>query len=213
MAHTTPFTGELAAAADWTADHMPWPEMMAGRAEARLLEALIVAGGARRALEIGTFTGVGALAMAAALPEGGRVTTLEIDPDMAAVARRHFAASPFGDRIDLILGDALTTLAELDGPFDLAWIDARKPDYTAYYEAILPKLSPRGVIAADNLFQDGSALRPDRTDSQTRSILEFARHVQEDERVHNVLLTIADGVMLAWRAPRATARPGRPDRV
>jgi predicted O-methyltransferase YrrM len=186
-AHTTPFTGALAAAADWTADHTSSPSMMAGRSEARLLEALIVAGGARRVLEIGAFTGVGALAMAAALPEGGRVITLEVDPDRAAVARRHFDASPYADRIELIVGDALETIAGLDGPFDLVWIDAWKSDYPAYYDAVLPKLAPRGVIAADNLFQPSSR--------------EFADRVQADERVHNVLLTIGDGVMLAWRAP------------
>jgi predicted O-methyltransferase YrrM len=203
FAHTTPFTGALSAAAEWTADHMPSPEMMAGGPEARLLEALIVAGGARRVLEIGTFTGVGALAMAAALPDGGRLTTLEVDTDAAAIAQRHFDASPYRDRIELIIGDALTTLAQLDGPFDLVWIDAWKPDYPAYYDAVVPKLSPRGVIAADNLFYGGSALRPESADAPTLGIREFARRVQADERVRNVLLTIGDGVMLAWPAPRA----------
>jgi caffeoyl-CoA O-methyltransferase len=185
--HTTPFTGAVAAAAGWTSDHAPSPSMMAGVPEARLLEALIVAGGAQRVLEIGAFTGVGALAMAAALPEGGRVVTLEVDPDSAAVARRHFDASPYADRIELIVGDALETIAKLDGPFDLVWIDAWKSDYPAYFDAVLPKLAPRGVIAADNLF------RPDAR--------EFADRVQADARVHNVLLTVGDGVMLAWRAP------------
>ena len=199
--HTTPFTGALAAAADWTTDHAPSPSMMAGVPEARLLEALIVAGGARQVLEIGAFTGVGALAMAAALPEGGRVITIEVDPDTAAIARRHFDASPYANRIELIVGDALATIGELDGPFDLVWIDAWKSDYPAYYDAVLPKLAPRGVIAADNLFQGGSALRTDRSDEMTAGIREFARRVQADERVHNVLLTIGDGVMLAWRAP------------
>jgi caffeoyl-CoA O-methyltransferase len=185
--HTTPFTGALAAAAGWTADNAASPSMMAGVPEARLLEALIVAGGAQRVLEIGAFTGVGALAMAAALPEGGRVITLEVDPDTAAIARRHFDASPYAARIELIVGDALQSIAALDGPFDLVWIDAWKSDYPAYFDAVLPKLAPRGVIAADNLF------RP-----QAR---EFADRVQADERVHNVLLTVGDGVMLAWRAP------------
>jgi caffeoyl-CoA O-methyltransferase len=186
-AHTSPFTGGLAQAAGWTAEKTPHPSMMAGVPEARLLEALIVAGGARRVLEIGAFTGVGALAMAAALPEDGRVITLEVDPDTAAIARRHFDASPYADRIELIVGDARTTIARLDGPFDLVWIDAWKSDYPAYYDAVLPKLAPRGVIAADNLFRPESR--------------EFADRVQADERVHNVLLTVGDGVMLAWRAP------------
>ena len=199
--HTSPFTGALAAAAGWTADHTQSPSMMAGVPEARLLEAQIVAGGARRVLEIGAFTGVGALAMAAALPDGGRVITIEVDPDTAAIARRHFDASPYADRIELIVGDGLKTIADLDGPFDLVWIDAWKSDYPAYYDAVLPKLAPRGVIAADNLFQGGSALRADRSAEITAGIREFARRVQADERVHNVLLTIGDGVMLAWRAP------------
>jgi caffeoyl-CoA O-methyltransferase len=198
---TSPFAGAVAGAAAWTQDNTPAPDMMAGLAEARLLEALIVVGGARRVLEIGTFTGVGALAMAAALPPDGRVTTLEVDERSAAVARRHIDASPYADRVELIVGDALETIGALDGPFDLVWIDAWKSDYPAYYEAVLPKLSPRGVIAADNLFRDGEALEEDAEDPSTVGIREFARRVQADERVHNVLLTIGDGVMLVWRPP------------
>jgi caffeoyl-CoA O-methyltransferase len=199
--HTSPFTDDLAGAAAWTRSHTSWPGMMAGLAEARLLEALIVVGGARRVLEVGTFTGVGALAMAAALPADGKVTTLEVNVDNAAVARRHFDESPFGRRIELLVGDALETIAGLKGPFDLIWIDAWKSDYPAYYDALLPKLAPRGVIAADNLFRDGEALDDAAASEGAAGIREFARLVHEDERVHNVLLTIGDGVMLAWRRP------------
>jgi caffeoyl-CoA O-methyltransferase len=175
--------------------------MMSGLVEARLLEALIVVGGARNVLEVGTFTGVGALSMAAAMPEDGRVTTLEVDPDTAAVARRHIDASPYGNRIELIVGDALETLARLEGPFDLVYIDAWKSDYPAYYEAALPKLAQRGVLVADNLLRGGAALDATATDDGTVGIREFARTVQRDDRVHNVLLTIGDGVMLVWRRP------------
>jgi caffeoyl-CoA O-methyltransferase len=199
--HTSPFDGSLAAAAAWTQGNTPAPGMMSGLAEARLLEALIVSGGARHVLEIGAFTGVGALAMAAALPADGRVTTIEVDQDIAAVARRHFAASPNGRRIELIVGDALELIAGLEGPFDLVYIDAWKADYPAYYDAVLPKLAERGVVVADNLFRDGAALDATATDEGTVVIREFARRVQQDERVHNVLLTIGDGVMLAWRRP------------
>jgi caffeoyl-CoA O-methyltransferase len=198
---TTPYADALERAAQWTAANTDSPQMMAGLAEARLLQALIVVGGARRVLEIGTFTGVGALAMAAALPDGGRVVTLEIDPGHAEIARRHFAASPYGDRIELILGDALESLEHLEGPFDLVWIDAWKADYPAYYEAALPKLADRGVIVADNLFRDGAVLRPDAMDAGTTGMREFTRLVQADQRTDNVLLTIGDGVMLAWRRP------------
>jgi caffeoyl-CoA O-methyltransferase len=199
--HTSPFGGSLASVAAWTQSNTDSPGMMSGLAEARLLEALIVTGGARRVLEIGTFTGLGGLAMAAALPPDGQVVTLEVDEETAAAARRHIDASPHGSRVELVVGDALETLDRLDGPFDLVYIDAWKADYPAYYEAVLPKLAERGVIVADNLFRDGLALTPQAEDPGTVGIREFARRVQEDERVHNVLLTIGDGVMLVWRRP------------
>jgi caffeoyl-CoA O-methyltransferase len=199
--HTSSFGALLDDAVAWTRENTSEPQMMSGLAEARLLEALIVVGGARRVLEIGTFTGVGALTMAAALPEDGRVTTLEVDAENAAIARRHIDASPFGHRVELIVGDALETIASLDGPFDLVWMDALKSEYPAYYDAVLPKLSQRGVIVADNLFRAGAALDATVNDAGTVGIREFARRVQGDERVNNVLLTIGDGVMLAWRRP------------
>ena len=201
-AHTTPFDGALAAASNWTDANTSWPGMMAGLPEARLLEALIVVSGARSVLEIGTFTGVGALAMAAALPAGGRVVTLESDPDNAAVALRHIAASPLADRIELIQDDARETLPRLPGPFDLVWIDAWKADYPLYLDLVLPKLTPRGVIVADNLFRSGATLPPADNDDGTRGVLDFARRVQEDERLHNVLLTVGDGLLLAWPTPQ-----------
>jgi caffeoyl-CoA O-methyltransferase len=200
-AHTSPFEGPLADAAAWTREHTPTPQMMSGVPEARLMEALIVAGDARRVLEIGTFTGIGALAMAAALPADGRVTTLEVDEDNAAAARRHLDASPHGAKVELIVGDARETLAGLEGPFDLVYIDAWKNDYPDYYEAVLPKLAPRGVIVADNMFRGGLVLDPDDQDEGTNGIREFSRRVQHDPRVHNVLLTIGDGVMLVWHRP------------
>jgi caffeoyl-CoA O-methyltransferase len=198
---TTAFADHLASVAGWTQEHTSAPGMMSGLAEARLLEALIVISGARQVLEIGTFTGVGTLVMAAALPEGGRVTTLEVNAETAATARRHFEASPHAGRIELIEGDALETVAALDGPFDLVYIDAWKTDYPNYYEAVLPKLSPRGVIVGDNLFRGGTTLDPSVDDEATAGMREFARRVQADERVHNVLLTIGDGVMLVWHRP------------
>ena len=173
--------------------------MMSGLAELRLLEALVVVGGAKRVLEIGTFTGVGAMAMAGALPDDGRVITLERDQGNAEVARRHFEASGYQDRIELIVGDAMQTLPTLAGPFDLVYIDAWKADYPDYYEAVVPKLAPRGVIVADNLFRNGAVLDPSVNDEGSRAMREFARQVQADERMNNVLLTVGDGLMLAWR--------------
>jgi caffeoyl-CoA O-methyltransferase len=201
-AHTTPFDGALGEASNWTRSHTPWPGMMAGLPEARLLEALIVISSARSVLELGTFTGVGALAMAAALPPDGRVITLERDPDNAAAARRHIAASPVGNQIELIEGDARETLSLLPGPFDLVWIDAWKADYPHYLDLLLPKLAARGIIVADNLFRDGATLPPASDDEATRGVIDFARQVQEHDRLHNVLLTVGDGLLLAWPAPQ-----------
>lgn len=198
---TTPFEGTLAQAASWTLDNTPWPDMMSGLVEARLLEALVVIAGARRVLEIGTFTAVGSLTMAAALGEGGTVTTLEVDESIAAVARRHIEESPYGHRVKLVMGDALASIAVLDGPFDLVYIDASKSSYPDYYDAVVEKLAPRGAIVADNLFRNGATLDPAVNDDGTLGMREFAERVQADPRMHNALLTVGDGLMLAWRAP------------
>jgi len=197
--HTTPLTGQLAEVAAWTQENTDAPQMMSGLAETRLLQALIVVGGARRVLEIGTFTGLGALAMAEVLPADGRVVTLELDADRAARAQEFFDASPVGEKIELVVGSALDTLPGLEGPFDLVYIDAWKADYPAYYAAVMPKLAQRGVIVADNLFRAGGALDSQATDEGNVGIREFAAVVQADERVDNVLLTVGDGQMLVWR--------------
>ena len=202
-AHTTPLDAELAAVAAWTEAATDAPQMISGVSEARLLQALIVAGGARSVLEIGTFTGFGALAMAAALPPGGRVTTIEADPQLTAAARAHLAAGPHADRIDLLEGDALELLTGLDGPFDLVYLDAWKSDYPAYWDLVAGKLSERGVLVADNLFRGGLAFAADAEDPSTVGIRAFAEQVQADPRFDNVLLTVGDGLMLAWRAPAA----------
>jgi caffeoyl-CoA O-methyltransferase len=199
--HTTPPDAAIAALRAETEAAMPTPQMAGGEAEVRLLEALVVASGATRVLEIGTFTGITSLSLAACLPDGGRITTLELDEQAAAIARKHFDASPFGDRIELILGDARETVARLEGPFDLVWIDAWKRDYPYYWDAVLPKLAPRGVIAADNVLLGGRVLEDAGDDENAAGMKEFADRVQADPRVHNVLLTVGDGVMLAWRSP------------
>jgi caffeoyl-CoA O-methyltransferase len=197
-AHTSPPPDPLAEVVADTQERMPWPSMMSGLVEGRLFEALIAISGARRALEVGTFTGFGALTMAAALPDDGQVVTLEANEDTAAIARQHFERSEHGGKIELIVGDAREQLAKLDGPFDFVYIDAWKGDYIHYYEAALSLLSPRGVIVADNVLWGGSVL-DEAAGGEGRSVRAFNEHVQADERVHNVLLTVGDGLMLAWR--------------
>ena len=183
-----------------TQEVTPVPIMAGGIKEARLLEALVVVMGARSVLEIGTFTGATALALAEVLPSHGRVTTIEVDEAVASVARRHFDASPHGVKIDLRLGDARAILESLDGPFDLVFIDALKAQYIEYYEAVLGKLSPRGLIVADNVVWYGLPFNPQATDRETEGVRAFVEHVRSDERTRHVLLTVGDGLLLIWRS-------------
>ena len=158
--HTTPPTPLLEALAAETRATMSTPQMLTGRIEGRLLELLVHASGARRVLEIGTFTGYSALSMAAGLPPGGRIDTCEIDPARAELARRYIAQSPYADRITVHVGPALESIAELEGEFDFVFIDADKPNYVHYIEAVLPRLSEHGLIAVDNTLWDGEVLDP-----------------------------------------------------
>jgi caffeoyl-CoA O-methyltransferase len=177
----------------------PHPEMAGGLKEARFLQALMFANSARNVLELGTFTGATALAIAEALPEDGRLTTIEFDDSVGDIAQRHIAASPHAEKIDFRRGDAREIIQTLDGPFDLVFIDAWKQHYIDYYEALLPKLSPRGLIVADNVIWYGLPFHPDAHDDETEGVRRFVRHVQEDRRTRNVLLTVGDGLLLIWR--------------
>ena len=198
--HSTPEAPWLEALAQETRATSESHRMMVGPLEGRFLEFLVWLSRARQVLEIGMFTGYSALSMAAALPPGGHLVTCEIDPERAATARRHFDASPFADRIDIRVGPALDTLAALAGPFDLVFVDADKVNYLNYYEAVLPKLSDRGLIAADNVLWSGRVLDPEDTSADTEAIRAFNAAVRDDPRVVNVMLTVRDGVSLVRRA-------------
>jgi predicted O-methyltransferase YrrM len=175
--------------------------MLAGPLQGRFLEFLVYALGAKRVLEIGTYSGYSALAMAAGLPPDGRVDTCEINEENAEVARRYIARSAYADRITVHLGPANETISRLEGDFDFVFIDADKGGYVDYYEAVLPRLSERGLIAADNTLASGRVLDATEDDSRTQSIVRFNEHVGADERVIAVLLPVRDGVTLIRRRP------------
>lgn len=197
--HSTPEDALLASVAEETRATQERHGMMVGLLEGRFLETLVWLAGARRILEIGTFTGYSALSMAAALPADGRLTTCEVDPERAAVARRHFDASPWADRIELRLGPALETLAGLDGPYDFVFIDADKGNYRNYYEAVLPKLAPHGLIAVDNVLWSGRVLDGEDQSDDTVAMRAFNDFVADDPRVTCVMTTVRDGVSLIRR--------------
>jgi caffeoyl-CoA O-methyltransferase len=179
---------------------LEFPGMMVGRLEGRFLEMITFALGARSVLEIGTFGGYSSLAMAAGLAPGGRITSCELSPVHAEFARRHIAASPYADRIEVLVGPAIDTIATLSGPFDLVFIDADKSSYPDYFEAVLPKLAPRGLIAADNTLWSGRVLDDSDTSEDTVALRSFNDALAVDPRVVVVQTTVRDGVTLIRRA-------------
>jgi caffeoyl-CoA O-methyltransferase len=191
---TSPHEELLAELSDETVRELGFEQMLTGPVAGRFLEMLVWFGRPQRVLEIGTFAGHSALAMAAALPEGGRIDTCELDPERAAFAQRYFDRSPFGARITLHVGPALETIEQLEGDFDLVFIDAEKEGYIGYYEAVLPRLSPRGLIVADNTLWSGGVLDGEGP------IVAFNDHVAADPRTVQVLLSVRDGMTLIRRA-------------
>jgi caffeoyl-CoA O-methyltransferase len=199
--HTTPPDELLSALAEETRASLRLPQMLTGTVEGRLLEMLVWASSARRVLELGTYSGYSSLSMAPALPEGGRIDTCEISEEHAEVARRYIDQSPYADRITVHLGPALETIQRLEGEFDLVFIDADKENYVNYYEAVLPRLAERGLIAADNTLWSGRVLDEADDSEGTRAIKTFNEHVRNDSRVVSVMLSVRDGVTLIRLGP------------
>lgn len=153
-------------------------------------------------LEIGTYTGYSAICMAAGLQDGGHLTTIEVNDEVAEIASGFFIKAGISDRIDLRIGDALDILPTLDQSFDLVFMDANKEHYIRYYDLIIEKVKPGGYIMADNVLWDGKVLDPAFTDLSTETIRQFNHKVTQDERVENILLPIRDGIMLMRKQDR-----------
>jgi predicted O-methyltransferase YrrM len=193
-AHSTrlePLLAELDAA---THASLSAPGMLSGPVVGRFLRLLVGLVAPRLLVEIGTYSGYSALAMAPALPDGGRIVTCEVSEEHAAFARSWFERSPYDERIELRLGPALDTLADLDGPYDFAFIDADKTGYPEYYDAVIPKLSAGGLVVADNTLREGSVVDP--ADEGARAMAAFNDHVQADPRTENVIVPLRDGLTL-----------------
>ena len=170
------------------------PQMMVGVIEGAFLSFLVGMTQAKRVLEVGTFTGWSAIAMARALPPGGRLVSCDVNEETTAVARRYAEEAGVADRIDFRLGPGVEALASLEGPFDLVFIDADKGGYIDYYETVLPKLAPNGVILADN-----TLFGLDSEGETAQAIARFNEHVLHDDRVETVLLPFREGVTLIRR--------------
>ena len=157
-AHTTPPTELLAELAEETKATLDSPQMLTGPIEGRFLELLVHALAPKRVLELGTYSGYSSISMAAGLPEGGHIDTCEFEEKHAEVAKRYIARSPYADRITVHLGPALETIERLEGDFDFVFVDADKENYLNYYEALLPRLAPQGLMAFDNTLWSGRVL-------------------------------------------------------
>jgi caffeoyl-CoA O-methyltransferase len=198
-AHSSP-EGELfERLAAETREKTTAPGMMVGLLEGRFLGVLVRSLQAHRVLELGTFTGYSSISIALALPPDGRVITCDVNKETTAIARRYAEEAGVADRIDYRLGPALDTIAGLDGPFELVFIDADKENYVNYYEATLPLLSDGGLMVVDNTLWSGRVADPEESDASTRAIRALNDRVLADPRVDNVLLTVRDGMNLVWR--------------
>jgi caffeoyl-CoA O-methyltransferase len=197
-AHSSAEPELLQALRDETQASLAMSQMQVGRVEGALLRMLVQLTRARRVLEVGTYSGYSALAMASGLPDDGALVTCDIDPVATAVARKYFERSPHGHKIELRLGPASETiraLAAAGDRFDLLFLDADKQGYVDYYEAALPMLPAGGLVIADNTLWSGRVLDPQ--DASDHAIVRFNAHVAADARVEHVLLSVRDGVMLA----------------
>lgn len=172
------------------------PRMLSGQVQGAFLTLFSKLVSPAQILEVGTYTGYSAICLAKGLKTGGKLTTLELNDELRQTALTFFEKADMANNIELINGDALKIIPNLPGPFDLAFIDANKENYPAYYEMIVEKLRPGGYILADNVLWGGKVLGNLDKDSSTRAIRQFNLLVTEDSRVENLLLPVRDGLMI-----------------
>jgi caffeoyl-CoA O-methyltransferase len=172
------------------------PRMLSGHVMGRFLSLFSSLLGPSLILEIGTYTGYSAICLARGLKKGGRLITLEVNEELRDTALSFFKKAGVADRIQLVSGDALKIIPELDDRFDLVFIDAQKEDYLAYYDLVFDKVRKGGYILADNVLWGGKVLAGTTEDTSTKAIQLFNRRITDDQRVENLLLPIRDGIMV-----------------
>lgn len=196
-AHTTPENAALEAITRDTHVHILNPHMLSGHVQGRVLSMISHMIRPKRILELGTFTGYSALCLAEGLAEGGRLITIEHNDELEETIRRNLSRSPLGERVQLRIGDCKSVIGDLEGLFDLVFIDADKREYCAYLELVYPLVPTGGFILADNTLWDGHIIDPayDR-DKQTAGLRAFNDQVAADERFEQVILPLRDGLTL-----------------
>ena len=176
------------------------PRMLSGHYQGRILSMLSKLVNPRNILEIGTYTGYSALCLAEGMKPDGILHTIDINEELFDLQKKYFEASPFGSRIKQHLGDATEIIPTLKEDFDLVFIDADKPNYPKYFELIMEKLNPGGIIISDNVLWSGKVVEPVKEDDEsTKALLEYNRLLAEDERLETVMLPIRDGLTISRR--------------
>ena len=171
------------------------PRMLSGHLQGRVLAMISRMIRPSAILEIGTYTGYSAICLAEGLAANGKLTTLEINPELESRVRNYFKEAGLEKVIDFRIGNALHIIPALKATYDLVFIDADKENYSNYFDLTIDKVVPGGFILADNVLWSGKVLDPN-PDKDTRAILDFNRKIQRDERVENILVPVRDGVML-----------------
>ncbi len=178
------------------------PRMCSGHLQGKLLRMFVRMIRPHRILELGTFTGYSALAMAEGMAADAELHTIEIDDELEDFIRQHFSQSPMADRIHLHIGDAREVMAQVGGTFDLVFMDANKRQYLEYYNLVFDRVAPDGFIIADNTLWDGKVVDfGKKLDAQTAGILEFNDFVAADKRVEKVIIPLRDGLTIIHKLP------------
>ena len=180
-----------------------YPRMISGHLQGTLLRMISRMIRPYRVLEIGTFTGYSAINLASGLTdrEGKALLhTIEVDPEQELIIRKYLKEAGIEEKVILHTGDAMEIIPQLDETWDLVFIDADKPNYINYYRMLIDRLSPKGVLIADNAFWDGKVLDKDTSCKETLGIIEFNEFVQKDDRVENLLLPVRDGLMIVQKS-------------
>lgn len=172
-----------------------YPRMLSGHLQGRLLAFFSKMLRPESILEIGTYTGYSAICLAEGLTQTGKLITIDINAELEEMATRYFQAAGLGERISMRVGDAREIVRDLDGPFDLVFIDADKESYCDYLDLIVPKLRSGGLILADNVLWSGQVLDPKFTDKETQGLRDFVQKVADRDDVENLLLPVRDGIM------------------
>lgn len=174
------------------------PRMLSGHYQGRLLSMLSKLIRPKTILEIGTYTGYSALCLAEGMQKDGELHTIDINEELHDFQRKYFDASDYGNQIHQYTGDALTIIPELAKTFDLVFIDADKPNYPAYFHAIIDKMNPNGIILSDNVLWSGKVIEPlQKNDISTKVLLAYNLLLKEDPRIETVVLPIRDGLTIS----------------